>query len=422
MIRVVGSVCFLIVFVSGIIQHNHIQQYFLRKYYYYSDFKGLHHFLSIQPNWPKIERHRSLYHNIDLVKRLSYQNPLTEIIIGAYSSKQREDPDFPREYALFLNGDFQFNTDIEEIYHEYFAHIPIILNGRVPRNVLVLGAGDGLLIRELLKYKKIKSIKHVEIDPLIVELAVKHPVLTYANKKSLTDPRVETIFADAYHFLRTSQQSFDAIYMDFPDPSEYNLSKLYSREFYHFVRNHLTAKGYAVFDATGIGSFYIKEQDDYWIMEDTNPWDIYAHTVKAAGFRTIKPFAINLELDNPKIIRTIDRGIEDLLKERKNLPFIQTYQKMVQIKGKDYMIRKFMEGHMSALRQGFIMMTDVQIQDSAKFDNFGLKHYVLNEQRFYLSLSYPFDIPRTVDFKLVNSIMRTTLPNANFLYKMKLPY
>ena len=85
--------------------------------------------------------------------------------------------------VLFLNGDFQLVSNYEEIYHEFFAHVPIITNAATPRRVLVMGAGDGLLIRELIKYEDIERIVHVDLDEKLVSLAREHPILTTMNEK-----------------------------------------------------------------------------------------------------------------------------------------------------------------------------------------------------------------------------------------------
>ena len=114
------------------------------------------------------------------------------ILVDAYSTKFITDPAKPRYQFLFLNGDCQVASDYEEIHHEWFAHVPIILNGTVPERVLVMGAGDGLLLRELLKHDGVRWIIHLDIDRRFVELARTHPILNSLNERAIDDPRVET--------------------------------------------------------------------------------------------------------------------------------------------------------------------------------------------------------------------------------------
>ena len=88
----------------------------------------------------------------------------------------------------------QVGSSYEELYHEWFAHLPIMLRGAVPRDVLVLGAGDGMLIRELVKHEEVRRILHVDLDRALVELARTDPILAALNRNALDDPRVETRF------------------------------------------------------------------------------------------------------------------------------------------------------------------------------------------------------------------------------------
>ena len=126
---------------------SNLQQYFLKKYYYYDvAADSLGHLLKSMPDMPDVFR-ASPYQKIDIVQASSGDKTL----IDAYSTKHIEDPSQPRDQFLFLNGDFQVGSNYEEVYHEFFAHVPVLLHGTVPDRVLVMGGGDGLLIRELLK-------------------------------------------------------------------------------------------------------------------------------------------------------------------------------------------------------------------------------------------------------------------------------
>lgn len=154
-----------------------------------------------------------------------------------------------KEFILMLDSNFQFSSKTEKLYHEGFAHVPILFANRVPKKVLILGAGDGLLLREILKYPEIEVIKQVELDSDMIELSRTHPLISKLNENSLDNPRLELIIGDAFQYLRKSQEKYDAVFIDFPYPKNYNLSKLFSVEFYGFVKNVLSEDGFMVLDA-----------------------------------------------------------------------------------------------------------------------------------------------------------------------------
>jgi len=157
-------------------------------------------------------------------------------------------------WKLFLDGHFQFSSDTERFYHETIAHVPIMITGKVPENVLVLGGGDGLLARELLKYgDRIRQIKMVEIDKEILELAKSLPFSTL-NASSLTHRRLDISIADAFTWLRQSRNQFDAIYIDFPYPYTFEGLRIYSTEFLSLVARHLSKDGFVIMDIPIFGA------------------------------------------------------------------------------------------------------------------------------------------------------------------------
>ena len=111
--------------------------------------------------------------------------------------------------------------------------------------VLVLGGGDGLALRELLKYKNVKKVDLVDIDPRIIELAKTMPILRDLGNDSFRDPRVSTYSEDAFTFLNQPGPAYNRVIIDFPDPHNEALSKLYSKEFYTILRKRM-APGSAV--------------------------------------------------------------------------------------------------------------------------------------------------------------------------------
>ena len=375
--RAAACGAFALLLLVSLLNIRWLEQYFVKKYYYYLEHsENLATLLGPMNDVHDVFRVRSPYQNIDIVyDSVGYQ---TDILIDAYSTKFVEDPSQPRNYVLFLNGDLQFTSSYEELYHEFFAHVPVIVNGKVPSRVLVMGGGDGLLMRELIKYEQLRDITHVDLDGKLLELATTNPVLTALNRGALQDPRIETHIGDAYQYIRNTTEVFDAIYLDFPYALDYNLSKLYSREFFHFVREHLSDDGYAVLDAPAIGV----------------AWEIYYQTIRKAGFGTILPYMSNLEVDNPRAYEILETS-----QRWSHLP--DTMRQSV--------MQSFVRYHVKGLRQGFILMHK-DTGARGHYRELGIKLHVLNEERFQLAFAQAFPVTNTTDDSKVNSIMRPTLP------------
>jgi spermidine synthase len=121
--------------------------------------------------------------------------------------------------------------------------------------VLVLGGGDGLAVREVLKYASVEEVTVVDLDPHMTRLFAQHPMLKRLNADALNNPKVRTVNADAYAWLEQLQQgaqpqTFDIVIIDFPDPSNFSLGKLYSTTFYQRAEQALSASGWLVVQAT----------------------------------------------------------------------------------------------------------------------------------------------------------------------------
>src|SRR5699024_8715370 len=129
----------------------------------------------------------------------------------------------------------------------------------------------------LLKYPRIKHITLVDLDPAMVKLGRSDPRLTALNKHSLSDPRVETVAADAMVFLENTHAIYDTIIADLPDPNNVSLARLYSREFYRLIRQHLAAQGVFVTQATS--PYYAPRA--YWAI---------VKSIKAAGYQSVVPY------------------------------------------------------------------------------------------------------------------------------------
>ncbi|MCH7565515.1 MAG: hypothetical protein IH968_17015, partial [Gemmatimonadetes bacterium] len=395
----------------GTSQGSAIQQYFLKRYYFH--FQAAERALpfSALNDLPHVTRAYSPYQKIDLVYDPSGYP--TDMLLEAYSTKWRDHPESPKNRFLFLNGDFQVSSSHEESYHEWFAHVPIILNGEAPARVLVMGAGDGLLIRELVKYDSIRSIKHVDLDRTLVELARVHPVFTAMNRGALDDPRIDTEFGDAFQYLRKSSEQFDAVYLDFPYAKDYNVSKLYSREFFHFVREHLAEGGFAVLDAPGSSFYREPAESGDMRMVPGGEWEIYYNTIRAAGFEAIIPFRSALEAENPAAFVLLDawEGTPDF-------PDARTGEARAELR-EEWMRRKVAQ-HLSYFREGFIVMWNGDAP-AAEYRDPGVELSILNETRFGLSFPPPFPSSADIDTRWVNSILRPRLPTTE-LWSTRRPW
>ncbi|THA74713.1 polyamine aminopropyltransferase [Streptomyces sp. A0642] len=160
--------------------------------------------------------------------------PYQEIVVTRSTAFTGE-PDI----RLFLNGDLQFSSVDEYRYHESLVH-PALAGSRA--SVLIMGGGDGLALREVLRYDDVRHVTLVELDPAMTRLARDFEPLRDLNQHAFEDPRVKVVNADAFNWLRGARQRYDAVVIDFPDPDSAALAKLYSVEFYHLLGQVLTPR------------------------------------------------------------------------------------------------------------------------------------------------------------------------------------
>lgn len=163
---------------------------------------------------------------------LSETTPYQQITITRFRERTR----------LFLNHSIQFDTLDEHRYHETLVH-PAMASAPRRAHVLILGGGDGMATREVLRYPDVETVTLVDLDPRVTELFRDHPDLAPLNQNALSDPRVDVVADDAWQFVEENDQQFDIIILDLPDPKNIALSKLYSLEFYAMLVERLTAQG-----------------------------------------------------------------------------------------------------------------------------------------------------------------------------------
>ncbi|MFF7357572.1 polyamine aminopropyltransferase [Streptomyces filipinensis] len=175
-----------------------------------------------------------------------------------------------RPLDLFLDGRLRVGGRDVRRYHEALVH-PALSGGPHAR-VLILGGGDGLAAREVLRRPGVRRVDIVELDPGLVRLARHDPGLSAANGHSYDDPRVHTTTADALGWLRVARgRSYDVVIADLPDPGITASTKLYSQEFYGLARRVLAPRGRLVVHAGSVTTRPLA----FWTV---------AATLRAAGF------------------------------------------------------------------------------------------------------------------------------------------
>lgn len=176
-------------------------------------------------------------------------------------------------HSLYINGNQQLSTFDEYLYHEPMVHATLGMTA-IKKNILVLGGGDGCIVRELLKYPEIEKITLVDLDQKMIDLGSTNTIFTQINKGSLSHHKVTTVAQDAFNYLDDSKDLYDVIIVDLPDPNNVDLNKLYTKEFYTICYSKLAINGSFI---TQSGSPYYATKAFYCIEK----------TMRAAAFHTL---------------------------------------------------------------------------------------------------------------------------------------
>lgn len=176
------------------------------------------------------------------------------------------------DLRLFLNSHLQFSSKDEYRYHEALVH-PAMQFLNSPKRVLVLGGGDGLALREVLKYDSVESVTLVDLDPDMTRLFSTNELLRQLNADSLRSPKLSIVNADAFVWLDQTSEVFDFAAVDFPDPTNYALGKLYTTAFYRLLQRRLTENGAAAIQATSP----MFARQSYWCI---------VKTIESVGFQS----------------------------------------------------------------------------------------------------------------------------------------
>lgn len=182
-------------------------------------------------------------------------------------------------FHLFLNGNLQFSSADEYRYHEALVH-PAMQLANAPKRILICGGGDGLALREVLRYPSVEHVTLVDLDPKMTSLSHTFPALADLNHHSFSDARVRVVNADAFVWLGANQDQFDAAIIDFPDPNNFALGKLYTTRFYKLLQQHLTSAAAVAVQCTSP----LFARRSYWCV---------IRTMEAAGL-FVRPYQVTV--------------------------------------------------------------------------------------------------------------------------------
>ena len=208
---------------------------------------------------------------------LARNTPYQRIVLTAWKDDLR----------LFLNSHLQFSSRDEYRYHEALVH-PGLAATNDARRVLVLGGGDGLAVREVLKHARVEQVTLVDLDPEMTRLFSTHPELVKLNEHSLTNPRVRVVNADAFIWLEETRELFDFAIVDLPDPSNFSIGKLYTTAFYRELGRRLAPGGRFVVQSTSP----LFARRSFWCIVQTledsgfeaSPYHVYVPSFGEWGF------------------------------------------------------------------------------------------------------------------------------------------
>lgn len=190
------------------------------------------------------------------------------------------------QFQLYLSSHLQFASGDEHRYHEALVHpgAQVARSSGAPlRRVLILGGGDGLAAREVLKYDSVQAVQLVDLDPKMTELAREFPLLAELNQRSLHDPRVEITNADAMVWVAEGPERhgrFDLVIVDFPDPNSFSLGKLYTTRFYRMLQALVAEPGVLAIQATSP----LVARRSFWCV---------VRTLEASGL-SVRPYHANV--------------------------------------------------------------------------------------------------------------------------------
>ncbi|NEW60462.1 polyamine aminopropyltransferase [Sulfurovum sp. bin170] len=226
-----------------------------------------------------------LYRNKIIYKE---QTPYQKIVVTAHNER----------IQFYINGAIQFDSIDEYRYHESLVH-PVMITAKAHENVLIIGGGDGMALREVLKYEEVEKITLVDLDPAITTLFRENQTLSQLNDHAYESPKVTVVNQDAWKYIEKSKTLYDVIIIDLPDPNSISLSRLYSKTFYHLLKKQLSKGGAMVTQASS--PMYTHKA--FWSINETIkstdlytlPYHTYIPSFGEWGFVLASRFPIKLD-------------------------------------------------------------------------------------------------------------------------------
>jgi len=231
------------------------------------------------------------------------------------------------DLRLYLDGNLQFSSVDEYRYHEVLVHLPMAFAGQVER-ALVIGGGDGLAARELLKYESLQSIDVVDLDSEVTRLADEQHLLVELNQRSLQDQRVKVYNNDAWTWLAAEGDLYDVIVVDLPDPESEDIAKLYSVAFYQRLARRLSVGGVVITQATSPWfarrAFWSIGRTMEVVFDHVKPANVYVPSFGLWGFFIAAQHDLNQPLNKVHDGQYMnDRTLDDVLRLPADLPRLE---------------------------------------------------------------------------------------------------
>ena len=177
-----------------------------------------------------------------------------------------------QNHRLYIDGHIQFSERDEYRYHEALVHPVMSIAGKRD-HVLILGGGDGMAAREVLKYADVELIHLVDIDPAITDFSRRYAVIRELNQGSLDDPKLTIFNIDAFIFINQPGILYDRVIIDMPDPHNEALNKLYAKEFYRMIKRRMSPN--AVLISQSSSPFFTRRT--FWSIQQTLE-KVFQHT------------------------------------------------------------------------------------------------------------------------------------------------
>ncbi|MFA5260927.1 MAG: hypothetical protein WC450_06860 [Candidatus Omnitrophota bacterium] len=375
-------------------------QYFLKKTYFVEPVRQLSDILRVKESWPDVVRHPVYGGYVDIVPFPPH--PLDIWLLTSYSKKYLEDPAYPWGYFFFLNHQLIMNSQWDEFFQEYLVHVPVSIRGDVPRRVLVLGPPGPFILKDLVKYAGIENITLAGVDDSMIALLEGDPMMRYSIMAgALKDPRIRAVSQEAFSFLKDNKDQFDAVYIYYPDAVDFTTGQYYTREFFRLIADHMAPQGYAVLDSSV--SFPPEKNGSL----SRTSWPVLSNTLFAAGFKTVVPYSIDLEPDNPKAIETVGAVLfgREYLADPSCDPSVTSCMPNTD---KLEQAQRTVASFSTSIKQGFVFMSKTDLIPKEKFlqNDIPIPLRVLNEQRFQRALGHVHGLSgETSDSGYIHSLL-----------------